>query len=90
MKKIKEYNPNDPEHINALGQNQLNGVPFPGGGKCFNVESTLTLNFLGAFRLKSWNSTPPTPPTPPATSERKSRLPLILATRRLINPDSML
>lgn len=85
----QNYNPSDPEHINALGQNQLNGVPFPGGGKCFNVESTLTLNFLGAFRLKSWNSTPPSPPVPPQ-SKRTSRLPLILMTRHLINPDSML
>lgn len=85
----ENYNPNNPDWIKALGQNQLNGTPFPTGGKCFNVESTMTLNFLGAFRLKTWDSVVPPSPTP-VTTERKSRLPLIMTTRHLINPDSML
>lgn len=51
-------------YINCLGQNQGGGIPFSTGGACFNVQNLYFTNFLGAFRYKAWQSTPPTPPTP--------------------------
>ena len=69
---------NGQTYLNCLGQNQY-GDSFPTGGACFNVYPISVSNFLGAFRLKQWQPTPPTP----ADFTRKSRLPLILATMRL-------
>ena len=67
----EDYRPNDPDHINVLGQNQFYGVPFPNGGKCFNVEETILGNlFLGAFRYKGWIQ-----PTPTVRTEVKDDFP---------------
>lgn len=63
------------------------GTPDPDGGAYANVHGYDTRLFRGAFRYKEWHQPAP---TPSYTSGRSGRLPLILATRRLINPNSML
>lgn len=52
--------------IAVLGQNQGTGgtptpVVDPEGGTTANVKRLSTNNFLGAFRYKEWEDTPPTP-----------------------------
>ena len=71
------------QRMDLLGQNQVN--PSPTVGHIPTVTNLDISAFLGAFRYNEWIE--PTPPTPTET-ERTSRLPLILATRRII--DTML
>lgn len=78
----EDYNGTNSMYL--LGQNQVN--PDPNYGHIPTVTNLSISAFLGAFRLKAWIPTPPTP----ALFERKNRLPLIMLTRRLINPDNML
>lgn len=59
-----------------LSQNN-NGIPYAGGGSYANIHGYDTRLFLGAFRLKSWEPTPPTP------TETKHRFPWVLYARRL-------
>lgn len=75
----ENYRPNDPDHINVLGQNQLFGASFPTGGKCFNVEETILGSlFLGAFRLRQWQQ-----PTPPGPTVRRGKFPWYLVARKI-------
>lgn len=46
--------------IQMLGQNQEN--PNPTTGHVTTIDSMNITKFLGAFRYKAWNETPPTPP----------------------------
>ena len=53
--------------IAVLGQNQGSGgtpppISHPNGGTTANVKTLGTINFLGAFRYREWEDTPPTPP----------------------------
>ena len=63
-----------------LSQNNQ-GTPYPPGGTYTNVHGYDTRLFLGAFRLRSWN---PTPPTPSVTTTRK-RFPWVLYANKLRN-----
>jgi surface antigen len=49
--------------LRILGQNQTG----TGTGAPFNVITTSTTGFLGAFRFKKWNNTPAPAPTPTPT-----------------------
>lgn len=81
-----ERNPTSRE-FPILSQNN-GGTPDPDGGSYTNIHGYDTQYFLGAFRYKEWQPTPPPPPV--TTGSNRSRLPLILMTRRINNPDSML
>lgn len=63
--------------MNLLGQNQVN--PSPTVGHIPTVTNLDVSTFLGAFRYKAWNSTPPHPPR----SVRHSNFPWVLYTRKL-------
>lgn len=73
----EDYNNSD--NMNLLGQNQVN--PSLTLGHIPTVTNIDISAFLGAFRLKAWN---PTPPTPGSISQR-NRIPLILTTIRQQN-----
>lgn len=68
-------------YIPMVGQNQ-GGTPFPGGGAVTSVLNWPLDNFLGAFRLKAWHTTPPTP-TRKVT--KPSKFPWSVYTRKLRN-----
>ena len=59
-----------------LSQNNQ-GTPYVGGGTFANIHGYDTRLFLGAFRYKAWEPTPPTP------TETKHRFPWVLYARRL-------
>lgn len=68
--------------IAILGQNQgSGGVPTPisnpNGGTTANVKTLPTVDFLGAFRYREWQSGP----TPPPTVSR-GRFPWVLYARK--------
>lgn len=73
----EDYNSSHPGYISCLGQNQ-GGAYFPGGGACANVTNLYLSAFLGAFRLKQWNSTPPGP-----TPLSRGKFPWFLIARKL-------
>lgn len=55
--------------IAVLGQNQGSGgtptpISNPNGGTTANVKTLGTIGFLGAFRYREWEDTPPTPSHP--------------------------
>ena len=60
-----------------LSQNNQ-GIPYVGGGTFTNIHGYDTRLFLGAFRLKAWN---PTPPPVPTTTKKK--FPWVLYARKL-------
>lgn len=68
---------NGTNFMDLLGQNQVN--PNPDTGHIPTVTNIDISAFLGAFRLNSWQ---PTPPTPSFTDNRRDRLMLILRTYR--------
>lgn len=69
---------NGTQYISCVGQNQ-GGTVLPEGGTAVTVNR-LNLNlFLGAFRYKAWESTPP---TPPVTYTKKS-FPWVLFARKI-------
>ena len=55
------------------------GTPDPEGGACVNVHGYDTRLFLGAFRYKAWESTPPTPPS----SQGRGKFKWVLYARKL-------
>ena len=57
--------------LRCLGQNQGGGTPVPAGGQTANIQNIILTPqnwgaFLGAFRYRAWQQTPPTP-TPTST-----------------------
>ena len=76
----EDYNGTD--FLYLLGQNQVD--TNPNTGHIPTLDNLSIEWFYGAFRYNGWGGGP----TPPVTSSRKSRLPLILTTRRLL--DNML
>ena len=54
--------PNQPFEFPILSQNN-GGTPDPAGGATTNVHGYDIRLFLGAFRYKAWETTPPTPPS---------------------------
>lgn len=64
--------------MNLLGQNQVN--PNFTTGHIPTVTNIDISAFLGGFRYKEWNSTPPTPPTPTTTH---SKFPFVLFARKI-------
>lgn len=74
--------------LRCLGQNQGGGTPVPAGGQTTNIQNLIldaqnSGAFLGAFRYRGWQQTPPTPPT----SNDLSKFPFVLyaAKRRREN-----
>ena len=67
--------PSQPYEFPILSQNNQ-GTPYIGGGTFVNVKGYDTRLFLGAFRLKSWE------PTPPPPEETKHRFPWVLYARK--------
>lgn len=72
--------------LRCLGQNQGGGTPTPGGGSTANIQDIILQPqnwgaFLGAFRYRAWQETPPTP------TETRSKFPFVLyaAKRRREN-----
>lgn len=70
--------------IAVLGQNQGSGgtpppISHPNGGTTANVKTLGTIGFLGAFRYKEWEDTPPTPPV----TRSKGSFKWVLMARRL-------
>lgn len=75
--------PDYPYEFPILSENN-GGEPYPAGGTSVNVHGYDTRLFQGAFRYREWQQ------PAPITTINKTRLPLILTTRSLINPNSML
>ena len=71
--------PYHPYEFPVLSQNN-GGTPDPSGGALTNIHGYDIRLFLGAFRYKEWESTPPTPPTP---TEKKHHFPWVLYDRKL-------
>lgn len=67
-------------YMNLLGQNQVN--PSATYGHIPTVTYLNVSAFLGAFRYKAWETTPPTPPTP---SSGKNKFPWVLYANKLRN-----
>lgn len=70
--------------IAVLGQNQGSGgtptpISNPNGGTTANVKTLGTIGFLGAFRYKEWEDTPPTPPV----TRSKGSFKWVLMARKL-------
>lgn len=82
----QDYNPNaeEPNKLMCLGQNQdwEHSSPTSGYKPTLN-ELPAESMFIGGFRFKDWNSTPPTPPTPSRT--RADHFPWVLLRNRLQN-----
>lgn len=82
----EDYNPNNGGYLNVLGQNQGSGgtptpIVNPNGGTTANVNNLYTSgSFLGAFRYKAWEITPPTP-----TGRSKSQFPWVLYAKNFRN-----
>lgn len=74
----EDYQISHPGYVYCLGQNQ-GGAYFPTGGACANVTGIYLTFFLGAFRLKRWNSGPG--PTP----LKRGKFPWFLIARKLRN-----
>lgn len=68
---------NNSNMMDLLGQNQVNPDPVYG-----HIPTVTNVDvgsyFLGAFRYKAWETTPPTP-----TSSRRKKFPWYLVSRRL-------
>lgn len=69
--------PNQPYEFPILSENN-GGTPDPEGGAYTNVHGYDIRLFLGAFRYRAWETTPPTP-TPTSTS----RFPFVIYARKL-------
>lgn len=75
----EDYNGSD---LIAILSQDNGGQPAPSGGSLVNVANFSLEDFLGAFRFKAWHIVPP-PPVP--SRKLRSRLPLILLTRKQQN-----
>ena len=69
--------PYEPYEFPILSQNN-GGTPDPSGGAVTNIHGYDIRLFLGAFRYKEWESTPPPTPT-----EKKHHFPWVLYERKL-------
>lgn len=69
-------------YIPIVGQNQ-GGTPFPSGGACVNSINWYYTDFLGAFRLKRWQTPTPTPIS--GAIKSKKRFPWVLYANKLRN-----
>lgn len=63
--------------IRCLGQNQGGGTPDPSGGTTASLNNLNLGQFLGAFRYKEWEVTPPTP------TAKKNHFKWVLYARKL-------
>ena len=70
--------PYEPYEFPILSQNN-GGTSDPSGGAVTNIHGYDIRLFLGAFRYKAWESTPPTPPT----GHKKHHFPWVLYERKL-------
>ena len=70
--------PNEPYEFPILSENN-GGTPDPEGGSYTNVHGYDIRLFLGAFRYRPWNPTPP-PPTPTGS---RGTFPWVLYARKL-------
>lgn len=68
-------NYNGSSRISLLSQNYRN--PSSSSGSPFSIDSVRVAGFLGAFRYKGWESTPPTP------VHKISKFPWVLYGRKL-------
>lgn len=66
----------------CIGQNQ-GGTPLPGGGTAVTRNQLGMGDFLGAFRYRGWEVTPPVPPVP--TNNTASKFKWALYARNLRN-----
>lgn len=73
--------PNQPYEFPILSENN-GGTPDPEGGAFTNIHGYDIRLFLGAFRYRPWQTTPP---TPPSTSITKTRFPWVLYANKLRN-----
>ena len=71
--------PTQPHEFPILSQNN-GGGPVPAGGATVNIHGYDIRLFLGAFRYKEWETTPPTP-TP--TVRKSSKFPFVLYANKL-------
>lgn len=72
---------NNSNYMNLLGQNQV--APSAQYGHIPTITSIdVGTYFLGAFRYKAWNVTPP---TPPVLRTKRGRFPWVLYARKLRN-----
>lgn len=72
----EDYNGTD--YLNCLGQNQYGNTPYSGGGTFFGVTRLGLGDFLGCFRNKEWEETPP---VPPVVTTKKKRFPYLIMAR---------
>lgn len=76
------------DSMECLGQNQGGGTPGPGGGTSVSLNILNLSGFLGAFRYKGWESTPPQPPLPSLTTN--NHFPWVLIARKLRNRNNVI
>lgn len=69
--------PTQPYEFPILSQNN-GGDPVPAGGSTVNVHGYDIRLFLGAFRYKEWETTPPTP-----SLRKSSKFPFVLYANKL-------
>lgn len=69
--------PSQPYEFPILSENN-GGTPDPSGGAYVNVHGYDIRLFLGAFRYRGWETTPPTPP-----SIGRSKFPFVLYAKKL-------
>ena len=69
--------PSQPNEFPILSENN-GGTPDPQGGAYTNVHGYDITLFLGVFRYKEWETTPPTPPT-----TAQGKFPFVLYAKRL-------
>lgn len=55
--------------LRLMGQNQEHASATY--GYKVTIDNVSVAKFLGAFRYKGWNTTPPTPPTPTENGEKR-------------------
>ena len=75
--------PSQPYEFPVLSQNN-GGTPDPQGGAITNIHGYDIRLFIGAFRYKPWETTPPTPPTVRSMSKQK-KFPWVLYANKLRN-----
>lgn len=68
---------NGTDSLRCFGQNQGGGTPDPAGGTTASVNVLGLDQFLGAFRYKGWES------SPPPSSKSRGHFPWVLYQRRL-------
>lgn len=76
--------PSQPYEFPVLSQNN-GGTPDPQGGAITNIHGYDIRLFIGAFRYKPWETTPPTPPTPTTKAKTEKKFPWVLYANKLRN-----